>query len=87
MPPDLHVHAGRLHAHADTAAGLAEDLRAAAGRWPAAPGVEAERLHTAVRRAIGELVELSAVLAGAASAAQTADQHTATMLRRAHGAP
>jgi hypothetical protein len=81
MAPELHLRPDRLRTHAATAAGLADELHAAGGR-PAAEQPEVDRLRTAVLRAAGELAELSAVLATAATAAERSDEAAAGSLGR-----
>jgi hypothetical protein len=76
MPPQLHLHPDRLHGHARSASGLADELHAALRGAPA--GLDIERL----RRAAGELVELSDALRGAAAAGSAADAELSTTLTR-----
>lgn len=86
MPPQLHLHPDRLRAHAATAAGLSEDLGAVrAGSDVSRGGPRVEWLVTVVLHAVGELAELSAVLAGVAAAAEAADAQVARSLGRGQG--
>ena len=79
MTSQLHLRPDRLREHAAAAAGLADELGAAGrGAIPAEP--EVDRLRAAVRRAAGELAELSVALSAAASAAERADRATARSL-------
>ncbi|WP_433556830.1 hypothetical protein ACQPWY_32975 [Pseudonocardia xinjiangensis] len=87
MSSELRLHPDRLRSHAVTAAGLSEDLRAALWFGPGPVGgraltAEHERLGAAVLVAVRELAELSAALADAASAATSADDAVAVILRR-----
>ena len=87
MPPELRLHPDRIRSHAVTAAGLSEDLRAALRSAPGPVGGQAlaaehDRLGAAVLVAVRELAELSAALADAASAAASADDAVAGVLRR-----
>jgi hypothetical protein len=87
MSPELRLHPDRLRSHAVTAAGLSEDLRAALRFGPGPVGGQAlaaehERLGAAVLVAVRELAGLSAALADAASAATSADDAVAGILRR-----
>jgi hypothetical protein len=82
MPPELHMHPDRLLAHAATASGLSEDLRAAlrgADRGPV--WGEHERLLGAVGVAVRELAELSAALAAAAAFAITVEAEVGARFR------
>ncbi len=81
MASALHLHPDRLRRHAATAAALADELRATGGGSPPA-GSEGDRLRAAVRRTGAELAELGSVLAGAATAAERADQVSAQALHR-----
>jgi hypothetical protein len=76
MPPDLHLDPDRLQGHARAASGLAEELYAAMGGAPA--GLDVERL----RRAAGELAELSDALHAAAASGRAADAELAATLTR-----
>jgi hypothetical protein len=80
MPPELHLDPDRLHDHARSAAGLAEELLAALRGAPA--GVDVDRLHCVVEAAAAELTELSAALHGAAAAASAFDGEMAATLVR-----
>jgi hypothetical protein len=83
VPHDLHLHPERLSAHAVAAAELSEDLRAALSGAPTSPGLMGdaeERVHVAVYRAVRELAELAAALAGAVAAAESADGTVARSL-------
>jgi hypothetical protein len=68
----LHLHPDRLRAHAVTAAGLADDIRAALHHAPGEDEVPA-----GVRRAIAELTALAAALAGVAAACEATDRAVA----------
>jgi hypothetical protein len=84
MPPELHMHPDRLLAHAATASGLSEDLRAALRGAPADHGPvagEHERLLGAVGVAVRELAELSAALAAAAAFAITVEAEVGARFR------
>jgi hypothetical protein len=76
MPPQLHLHPDRLHGHARSASGLADELHAALRGAPA--GLDVERL----RHVAGQLVELSDALRGAAAAGSAADAELSTVLTR-----
>ena len=80
MPPDLHLRPDRLHDHARTASGLAEELHAALRGTPV--GFDAERLHGVVEAAASQLAELSAVLGCAAAAGEAADAEVSATLAR-----
>lgn len=80
MPPDLHLRPDRLHDHARTASGLAEELHAALRGAPV--GFDAERLHGVVEAAASQLSELSAVLGGAAAAGEATDAELSATLTR-----
>jgi len=82
MPSELHLHPARLHAHAGTASGLAEELHVALRGAPAGDTFEVERLQGAVGAAVCELAELSAVLRGAAAAGSAADADVSAVLAR-----
>ena len=96
VPPELRLQPDRLRSHAITAAGLSEDLR---GVLPPPSGdvvggqalvAEHERLRAVLLGAVRELAELSAALAGAATAAAAADGTVALAMLRiqdALGAP
>jgi hypothetical protein len=79
VPPELRLQPDRLRSHAITAAGLSEDLRGVLPQFSGdAPGgralvAEHERLRAVLLGAVRELAELSAALAGAATAAAAAD--------------
>ena len=77
MPPDLHVHPDLLAAHAVTAAGLSEELRAALVVAPEPGTGDEERVCAAVRRAVGALAELGAALAAVAAEHEAADRGAA----------
>jgi hypothetical protein len=80
MPSELHLRPDRLHDHARSASGLAEELHAALRGAPV--GFDAERLQRVVRAAAGELAELSAAFRGAAVAGSAADAElSATLIR------
>ncbi|WP_433289771.1 hypothetical protein ACQPZQ_40390 [Pseudonocardia sp. CA-142604] len=88
MPPELRLQPDRLRSHAFTAAGLSEDLRGvlppSSGDAAGGPALvaEHERLRAVLLGAVRELTELSAALAGAATASASADGAVAsTMLR------
>jgi len=88
MSSELRLQPDRLRSHAVTAAGLSEELRGLLPVVPppGAPGRQAlaaehERLRAAVLVAVRELAELSAAVAGAASAAVAADGAVARILR------
>jgi hypothetical protein len=88
MSSELRLQPDRLRSHAVTAAGLSEELRGLQPVVPpsAGPGrptmaAEHERLQGAVLVAVRELAELSAAVAGAATAAVAADSVVARMLR------
>jgi hypothetical protein len=80
MPPELHLRPDRLHDHARTASGLAEDLHAALRGAPV--GFDADRLLGVVEAAASELAELSAALRGAAAAGSAADAELSATLTR-----
>jgi hypothetical protein len=88
VPPELRLQPDRLRSHAVTAAGLSEDLRAVLPQFSGdAPGghallAEHERLRAALPGAVRELAELSAALAGAATAAVAADGAVARAMLR-----
>jgi hypothetical protein len=79
VPPELRLQPDRLRSHAVTAADLSEDLRgalpASSGDVPGGPALvaEHERLGAVLLGAVRELAELSAALAGAASASAAAE--------------
>ncbi|TWF78375.1 hypothetical protein FHX44_114298 [Pseudonocardia hierapolitana] len=80
MPPELHLRPDRLHDHARSASGLAEELHAALRGAPA--GFDVERLQGVVGAAVHELAELSAALRAAAAAGLDADAHVSAVLVR-----
>jgi hypothetical protein len=80
MPPEMHLRPDRLHDHARTASGLAEELHAALRGAPA--GLDAERLQGVVEASASELAELSAALRGAAAAGSAADAELSATLTR-----
>jgi hypothetical protein len=87
MPHELHLHPDRLGAHAVTAAGLSEELRAALHAAPPdlppdVTAVDGERVHAAVRRAVRELAALGTALAGAAAEYEAADRDVARSFGR-----
>ena len=82
MPPELHLSPDRLHEHARSASGLADELHAALRGAPVGGGFEVERLLRAVGAAVSELAELSAVLRGAAAAGSAADADVSAALAR-----
>jgi hypothetical protein len=88
VPPELRLQPDRLRSHAITAAGLSEDLRAVLPPFSGdAPGgqplvAEHERLRAVLLGAVRELTELSAALAGAATAAAAADSAVALSMLR-----
>jgi hypothetical protein len=93
MPHELHLHPDRLGAHAVTAAGLSEELRAALhgappeGFPPDPTAADEERVHAAVRRAVRDLAALGAALAGAAAEYSSADQDVARSFRQSGQRP
>jgi hypothetical protein len=90
MPPELHLQPDRLHDHARSASGLADELHAALRGEPTGAGFEVERLQGAARAAVSELAELAAALHAAAAAGDTAEAEvsaTLTRLRDALGRP
>jgi len=80
MAPELHLRPDRLHDHARSASGLAEELHAALRGVPA--GFDIERLHGVVATAASDLAELSAALRGAAAAGEATDAELAATLTR-----
>src|SRR5687767_1955699 len=80
MPPELRLRPDRLHEHARSASGLAEELHAALRGAPT--GVDVERLQAVVGAAVHELAELSAALRGAAAAGAAVDAELAVVLVR-----
>jgi hypothetical protein len=82
MPPELHLHPDRLHDHARSASGLAEELHVALRGAPAGEIFEVERLQGAVGAAVSELAELSAALRDAAAAGIVADTDVSATLAR-----
>jgi hypothetical protein len=84
MPPELHLRPDRLHDHALSASGLAEELQAALRGAPV--GFEAERLQGVVEAAASELADLSAALRGAAAAGSAADAELSATLTRLRAA-
>jgi hypothetical protein len=88
VPPELRLQPDRLRSHAIAAAGLSEDIRGVLPPSSAgAPGgqglaAEHERLRAVLLGAVHELAELSAALAGAATAAVSADGAVASAIRR-----
>jgi hypothetical protein len=80
MPPELHLHPDRLHDHARSASGLAEELHLALRGAPA--GFDVERLHDAVGAAVCELAGLSAALRDAAVAGNAVDAEVSATLTR-----
>jgi hypothetical protein len=82
MPPELHLHPDRLHDHARSASGLAEELHVALRGAPAGDFSEVERLQGAVGAAVSELAELSAALRDAAAAGSAADADVSATLAR-----
>lgn len=80
MPPELHLRPDRLHDHARSASGLAEELHAALRGAPL--GFDADRLQGVVEAAAAELAELSATLRGAAAAGNAVDAEMSAMLIR-----
>ena len=80
MPPELHLHPDRLHDHAHSASGLAEELHLALRGAPV--GLDVERLQGAIAAAVCELAELSAALHGAAAAGSAADAEVSATLTR-----
>ena len=82
MPPELHLHPDRLHDHARTASGLAEDLHLALRGGPAGEGVGVDRLKGAVGAAAHELSELSAAFRRAAAAGIAVDADVSAALSR-----
>jgi hypothetical protein len=96
VPPELRLQPDRLRSHAITAAGLSEDLRGVlppfSGDVPGGQALvaEHERLRAVLLGAVRELAELSAALAGAATAAAAADSAVVLAMLRiqdALGAP
>lgn len=80
MPSELHLNPDRLRAHAAAAAELSEELRAL---LPGPDLAAAATVRTGVQRAVRELAELSAAMAGAAADVEDADREAATALRDA----
>jgi hypothetical protein len=78
---ELHLDPDRLRDSAVVAAGLADELRAAAAQSPALEPA-ADRLRAALRRATEELAELGVALRAAADTAQHDDAVAARSLRR-----
>ncbi len=78
MAPDLHLDPDRLHEHAATAAAVAADLAAVPG--PPGDDREADRVRSAVGRAVGDLTELAAALTAVSAAARAADGSAARAL-------
>jgi hypothetical protein len=80
MPPELHLRPDRLHDHARSASGMADELHAALRGAPS--GFDVERLRGVVGAAVHELAELSAALRAAAAAGLAADADVSIMLIR-----
>lgn len=78
MASELHLHPDRLRAHAAAAAELSEELRAL---LPGPDLAAAAAVRAGVERAVRELAELSAAMAGAAAGVEDADREAATALR------
>jgi hypothetical protein len=81
MASELHLHPDRLRAHAASAAALADRLRTAGDRVPAAEP-DADRLRSAVLRHAAELAELGLALSVAASSTEQGDESVARSLAR-----
>jgi hypothetical protein len=82
MPPELHLRPDRLHDHARSASGLAEELHQALRGAPSGEVFDVGRLQGAVGAAVCELAELSAALRGAAAAGSAAEvEMSATLIR------
>jgi hypothetical protein len=82
MPPELHLHPDRLHDHARSASGLAEELHIVLRGAPAGEGFDIQRLQGIVGAAVCELAELSAALRDAAAVGSAADADVSATLTR-----
>jgi hypothetical protein len=80
MPPELHLHPDRLHDHARSASGLAEELHVALRGAPAGGALDVDRLQGVVAAAVCELAELGAALRAAAAAGSAIDAEVSARL-------